>query len=377
MKSKFTPQYVLEMLQEIKALSDQNRFNSARFSIKYPSFYFFRKILLEKSLLQKKLNKEKWIGIEPNFIMAKALSELKLKRDKEVRENQKLNKKDFSENIEQKEVLKAEKQQELEELEVPNKEENIEEEEIYSQMKIYSWQSVHELECKLQEVSNANASLIRQIGQIQNSKFFGRETITENETTDAKVEKLQEVLRIRDTELAKANEEIVRYENSFKSLQELSIEKINLINGKEKIIYEKGRIIESQKQEISELIKTISYQRKEIKRLKDIQNTNSSTLDQFEVVKNITNSTAIGILIQDIQTSSKLQTEEGEKLLLRLNKVLVDSYLGKERSIIIKHLFDFYAELSRQMNVPENLLSENLTHAENYFDKNFNQSESL
>jgi hypothetical protein len=377
MKSKFTPQYILEMLQEIKALSDQNRFNSAKFSIKYPSFYFFRKILLEKSLLEKKLNKEKWIGIEPNFIMAKALSELKLKRDKEVRENQKLNKKDFSEKIEQKKELKAEKQQELEELEVPQEQEKVERQARGNTMKIHTWESVEELERELQEVKNSNASLIRQIGQIQNSFFNGQKVYTEPQDTDAKVIKLREILKLRDTELAKANLKIVSQKNDYEAL----IEKLQVDNDlwheKEKTIYERGVFIKIQKQEISELIKTISYQRKEIKRLKDMQNTNSSTLDQFEVVKNITNSTAIGILIQDIQTSSKLQTEEGEKLLLRLNKVLVDSYLGKERGIIIKHLFNFYAELSRQMNVPENLISENLTHAENYFDKNFNQSKSL
>lgn len=99
----------------------------------------------------------------------------------------------------------------------------------------------------------------------------------------------------------------------------------------------------------------------------------SSTLDQFDFIKNINDETAISILIQDLKTSSKLQTEEGEKLLLRLSKVLTESYLEKERNIITKFAFDFYADLSRRMKVPENLISENLTHAEIYFEEKFNK----
>ncbi len=36
-----------------------------------------------------------------------------------------------------------------------------------------------------------------------------------------------------------------------------------------------------------------------------------------------------------------------------------------------KFAFDFYYDLSRQMGVPENLISENLTHAEIYFYEKF------
>ena len=355
------------MLQEVKTLSDQNRFISSRFSQKYPSFYSFRKILIEKKLLEKKINKEIWIGIEPNLIMAEAIATLREKRFKEAQEKRSINltKEDLRRMVEQKKAFdKQEELEELEELEAPIKEESIEKEETYNQMKIYSWESVQELEHKLQEVTNANASLIRQIGQIQNSKFFWREFVTGDETTDAKLEKLREVIRIRDTELAKAYKKNVQFENSFNALQKLSIEQINSIN-------EKDTLIKSQKQEIFELSQTISHQREAIKKAKENGSIKTSTLDQFETAKNEKDETAISILIKDLETSSKLQTEEGEKLLLRVNKILVENYLEKERSIIIKHLFNFYADLSRQMNVPENLVSENLTHAEIYFDRNF------
>lgn len=76
MSTKFTPNYVLNMLQEVKRLSDQDRFNSTQFKKKYPSFYTFRKILITKGLLRKEKGKEKWISIEPNIIMAKSIVRL-------------------------------------------------------------------------------------------------------------------------------------------------------------------------------------------------------------------------------------------------------------------------------------------------------------
>lgn len=102
-----------------------------------------------------------------------------------------------------------------------------------------------------------------------------------------------------------------------------------------------------------------------------MESTNTSTLDQFDAIRKITDETAISILIQDLTSSWKLQSEEGKALLLRLIKVLEESYLGKERDIMEKFAFDFYYDLSRQMGVPENLISENLTHAEIYFYEKF------
>lgn len=108
-----------------------------------------------------------------------------------------------------------------------------------------------------------------------------------------------------------------------------------------------------------------------------MENSKSSTLDQFDAIRKLTDQTAMSILIQDLDTSSRLQTEDGKKLLLRLSKVLTESYLEKEREIIKKFAFDFYADLSRQMKVPENLISENLTHAEIYFEEKFTQNKDV
>jgi hypothetical protein len=107
-----------------------------------------------------------------------------------------------------------------------------------------------------------------------------------------------------------------------------------------------------------------------------MESTTTPALDQFDGIEKTaeeTDETAIGILIQDLIASSRLQKEDGVKLLLSLSNVLQKSYLGKERTIMIKHSFNFYADLSRQMGVPENLISENLTHAETYFDEKFNK----
>jgi hypothetical protein len=108
-----------------------------------------------------------------------------------------------------------------------------------------------------------------------------------------------------------------------------------------------------------------------------MENSKSSTLDQFDSIRKLTDQTAISILIQDLDTSSRLQTEEGKKLLLRLSKVLTESYLEKERQIIKKFAFDFYSDFSRQMGVPENRISENFTHIEIYFEEKFNQNKDV
>jgi hypothetical protein len=105
MSTKFTPQYVLNMLQEVKRLSDQDRFNSTQFKKKYPSFYTFRKILITKGLLRKEKGNEKWISIEPNIIMAKSIVRLylehleKLKEEKPYLIPKKINLKNNTEQI--------------------------------------------------------------------------------------------------------------------------------------------------------------------------------------------------------------------------------------------------------------------------------------
>ena len=108
-----------------------------------------------------------------------------------------------------------------------------------------------------------------------------------------------------------------------------------------------------------------------------METTKSSTLDQFDAIRKLTDQTAMSILIQDLKTSSRLQTEDGCELLLRLSNVIKKSYLEKERNIITKFAFDFYSDFSRQMGVPENRISENFTHIEIYFEEKFNQNKDV
>jgi hypothetical protein len=68
MNTKFTPEYVLKMLQEIKELSDQDNFYVYPFFKKYPSFYGFKKILVNKGIISKDVKKPKWLSIIPNII---------------------------------------------------------------------------------------------------------------------------------------------------------------------------------------------------------------------------------------------------------------------------------------------------------------------
>jgi hypothetical protein len=87
MKTKFTPQFVLEMLQEIKLLSDQDSFNFTAFTKKYPSFHPFKKILISKGILSNHRRESKWISIVPNIIMAKEVARLYVENRKQYAED--------------------------------------------------------------------------------------------------------------------------------------------------------------------------------------------------------------------------------------------------------------------------------------------------
>ena len=88
MKTKFTPEYVLKMLQEIKELSDQDNFySSTLLSKKYPSFYHFRKILSNKGIITNSRGKNKWLSIIPNIIMAKEVLRLFFEKREQSTEN--------------------------------------------------------------------------------------------------------------------------------------------------------------------------------------------------------------------------------------------------------------------------------------------------
>ena len=97
-----------------------------------------------------------------------------------------------------------------------------------------------------------------------------------------------------------------------------------------------------------------------------------------ELIAKFQDQTPITILIQDLEQTSNLVKSDFQKdTILTIVKVLKESYPERERNVITKFAFDFYADLSRQMKVPENKISENLTHAENFFEKEFNQNKDV
>jgi hypothetical protein len=87
MNTKFTPEYVLNMLQEIKKSSDQDNFYLSDYYKKYPSFHGFKKILINKGIISKEPKKPKWISIIPNIIMAKEVSRIFIENRKKYLED--------------------------------------------------------------------------------------------------------------------------------------------------------------------------------------------------------------------------------------------------------------------------------------------------
>jgi hypothetical protein len=90
MKTLYTPESVLVMLQSVKKLADEQRFTSMSFRHVYPSFYSFRKTLYSKGLLKKIDNRECWVSIEPNIIMATEILKIYKQKYREAEENRRL-----------------------------------------------------------------------------------------------------------------------------------------------------------------------------------------------------------------------------------------------------------------------------------------------
>jgi len=105
-----------------------------------------------------------------------------------------------------------------------------------------------------------------------------------------------------------------------------------------------------------------------------MKTTNAHGLNESELIAKFKDQTPMTILSQDLKSTIRLfKTEETIDLVSRQVKVVEQNYFKTEREIMTRFAFDFYADLSRQMGVPENLISENLTHAEIYFDEKFNR----
>jgi uncharacterized protein YgiM (DUF1202 family) len=197
MKTKFNPAYILLMLQEVKQISDNNSFNTLIFSNflkKYPSFNNFKKILISKGLFESKLGVERWIGVEPNLIMAKEVFRIYLENKKQIAEN----KKKITENKKMDSISKEEyeidshKMPYVEGLEKENSKLNLKlqdlRENISNVIKVSKKETeiknkkISELEVVIVELKKANGSLINQLGETQNQVFFDRDSLCSSNT---------------------------------------------------------------------------------------------------------------------------------------------------------------------------------------------------
>jgi hypothetical protein len=105
-----------------------------------------------------------------------------------------------------------------------------------------------------------------------------------------------------------------------------------------------------------------------------MESTNTEETTPEKSISEIYEVTSMKILQNDIKRALPQMSDANvrgsyESLYDAIDRI----FLKTERTIMIKHSFNFYADLSRQMGVPENLISENLTHAEIYFDKFYEQ----
>ena len=108
-----------------------------------------------------------------------------------------------------------------------------------------------------------------------------------------------------------------------------------------------------------------------------MESTNTESSIVNDLIAKFKDQTAITVLIKDLELSSNFMEDDTQKkLVFYIREVLKESYAKTERDVMTKFAFDFYYELSHQMGVPENLISENLTHAEIYFDEKFNRDEA-
>ena len=294
MRTKFTPEYVLEMLKEIKTLCDQNKFNSIQFSKVYSSYLTFGKILESKGIFLNKTGKPTWIGVEPNLIMAKAVLRIFLENKKQIAEK----KKQIAENKKMDSISKEEyeidskKMPYIESLEKENSELKLKlqdlKENISDVIKVSEKETeikdkkISELEVFIVEAKKAHGSLINQLGTMQNRQFFDRDnlfssnTYLNKRTDDLTQENVSLKNKLKNAEdLLDGLKKELRIKCDLLQEQEInsvSIEDLSKLNKK---IYE-------QKQKIIHLDKTLLEKDLMIENLKSI-----SVVKSPSVSKNI------------------------------------------------------------------------------------------
>ena len=109
-----------------------------------------------------------------------------------------------------------------------------------------------------------------------------------------------------------------------------------------------------------------------------MEHSNEKATTPVEPTIKIQDQTPISILIEDFEaTSNLIKSDSQKKMISVIVKELNENCLEIEREIMVKFAFDFYYDLSRQIGVPENLISENITHAEMYFDEKFSRNKNV
>ena len=270
MRNKLTTDYILEMLKEVKSLCDTNAFNNTKFQKSHPHFNSILNVIQAKGIFNK--SKNEFTHIEPNEIMAKEVFRLAMEERKELLENKKMTsftKEEIRIDLERKSYFES---LELQILEV--KKENLKLKQVA--------EKDSNLKRKLEDSLIANASLIKKIGEFQQASFLRGEYKADYERAEAKLDKLRDMLKDKDTELAKANkviydnqpemakaEEVIlyqkgvieNYEISLREFQEKAIVRANAMADNKKIIENQTETIRTQKQEINDLMDMVSEQR--------------------------------------------------------------------------------------------------------------------
>jgi len=288
MRTKFTPEYVLEMLKEIKTLCDQNKFNSIQFSKVYSSYLTFGKILESKGIFLNKTGKPTWIGIEPNLIMAKEVFRIYLENKKQIAEN----KKKIAENKKMNSISKEEyeidsnKMPYIESLEKENSELKLKlqdlKENISDVIKVSKKETeikdkkISELEFVIVELKKANGSLINQLGETQNQVFFDRDSLCSSNT----------YLNHRTNDLTQEN---VALKNKLKNAEDL-------LDGLKKELQIKCDLLEEKEIDsnkmpyIESLEKETEIKDKKISELEfvivELKNANGSLINQLGTMQN-------------------------------------------------------------------------------------------
>jgi hypothetical protein len=270
MRNKLTIDYILEMLKEVKSLCDTNSFNFGKFIKSHPHFNSILKAIETKGIYNK--SKNEFTQIEPNEIMAKEVFRLVSEERKQNLADKKLtsiSKEEVYIDLEKKSYFES---LELQILEV--KKENLKLKQVA--------EKDSNLKRELRDSLTANASLIKKIGEFQQASFLRKEYKADYEQAEAKIDKLREILGLRNkeidfsnnkiilqnSELSKANEtidyqqkKITEYEASLREFQEKGIVRANAMADNKKIIENQNETIRNQKQEINELMDMVSEQR--------------------------------------------------------------------------------------------------------------------